>query len=156
GAERSLGFVAREAAGRHLSIFAREGGDQDLMDALAKLKHGARAVELEVTALARDGRKLLLSITLSAISDKRGRPAAATIVARDITEHRRAEMELRKSEEWYRALVEESADLIVVLERDGKIRSVNSSLRRLLGYRLGEVAGNNPLQWIHSDDLGTL
>jgi two-component system, cell cycle sensor histidine kinase and response regulator CckA len=156
GAERCLGFIGREAAGHHLSLFARDGGDQDLMDALAKLKHGSRAVELEVTAVARDGRKLLLSVTLSAIADKRGKPAAATLVGRDITEHRRGEMELRKSEEWYRALVEESADLIVVLERDGRIRSVNSSLRRLLGYRLGDIAGNNPLQWIHADDLGTL
>src|SRR5215471_12319357 len=97
-----------------------------------------------------------MSVNLSAIAERRGKPAIGTLVARAITRHRRGEMELRKSEEWYRALVEESADLIVVLERDGKIRSVNSSLRRLLGYRLGEVAGNNPLQWIHPDDLRTL
>ena len=72
-------------------------------------------------------------------------------VLRDRTEHYQAERAVQTSEEYLRALVEHSAEIISVLEDDGNVRYVSPALRRLLGLSEDEVIGHL-LQYVHPED----
>ncbi|MDZ7780213.1 MAG: PAS domain S-box protein [Gemmatimonadota bacterium] len=58
------------------------------------------------------------------------------------------------AEAQYRALVENSRDLVSILEHDLTIRYVSPSLRRVLGYRPEEKQGADGALEVHPDDRG--
>ncbi|MBI1723940.1 MAG: PAS domain S-box protein [Gemmatimonadetes bacterium] len=63
-----------------------------------------------------------------------------------------AEEALRRSEERFRALVEHSTDVIILLGRDGIIRYDSQSLSPVLGYSPEESLGRSVFELIHPDD----
>ncbi|MDO8616204.1 MAG: PAS domain S-box protein, partial [Dehalococcoidia bacterium] len=65
----------------------------------------------------------------------------------------RAAKALRRSEEYFRSLIENVSDVITVIEPDGTILYESPSLERLTGYRPGELIGANGLDLMHPDDL---
>ena len=68
------------------------------------------------------------------------------------TERGRAIEALERREEHYRSLIENSMDLITILNLDGTIRYVSPSHERILGYPLEELIGKNVLAFIHPQD----
>ena len=48
-----------------------------------------------------------------------------------------------QSDSLYRAVVDTAVDAIVVIDRDGAIRSVNQATERMFGYAPGEMVGHN-------------
>jgi PAS domain S-box-containing protein len=59
----------------------------------------------------------------------------------------------RRSEERFRALIENATDLVTVLGPDAAILYYSPSSERILGYRPDELIGRNVLDFIHEDDL---
>ena len=74
-------------------------------------------------------------------------------IAHDITERKRAEKELKQSEEKFRALIENSADYISLLAADGSLLWESPADISMLGYAENEFVGNNILEIVHPDDL---
>jgi diguanylate cyclase (GGDEF)-like protein/PAS domain S-box-containing protein len=66
------------------------------------------------------------------------------------------EQELRESEEGFRALVQNTADIITVLDADGAIRYGSPAVKRLLGYEVESLAGKNLAALVHPDDTDKL
>jgi PAS domain S-box-containing protein len=64
----------------------------------------------------------------------------------DITERHRAE-------QYFRSLVQNSSDVITILEADGTIRYESPSIHRILGYTQDELIGKNAFEYFHLDDL---
>ncbi|HEX7453162.1 MAG TPA: PAS domain S-box protein, partial [Polyangiaceae bacterium] len=71
----------------------------------------------------------------------------------EIGDRTRAEGAARESEERVRAFVENALDVILVLERDGKILYASPSIERLLGHPPAWVVGSNWLEWLVPEDL---
>ena len=65
---------------------------------------------------------------------------------------RQAQESLARSERHYRALIENSMDIISVIEPDGAIRYESPSILRILGYDSGELAGRKVQDFVHPDD----
>ncbi len=82
-----------------------------------------------------------------------GRVLEIQAVGHDITDFKEAEQALLLSEEQFRELVENSLDLVGMMQPDGTIIYANSSVGRILGYNPKAVIGGNAFGYIHPDDL---
>jgi len=74
-------------------------------------------------------------------------------MARDVTDREEAFLEVRRSEDYFRSIIEHASDVIVVVGRDGHIRYGSPSVDRVLGYPRRVLAGISSLRLIHPDDL---
>ena len=102
------------------------------------------------TLLKRDGNPVHTSITSRVVYGKDGEVSHFDSIMLDITEQKLAEEALRESEEKYRNLVEESFDGIFI-QRDKSIIFANKQLNEMLGYREGELIGQNHWVVYHPD-----
>src|ERR1700676_5539197 len=71
---------------------------------------------------------------------------------RSTTERGGAMEALERREEHYRSLIENSQDLISILNVDGTIRYASPSHERVLGYALLELVGQDVLSFVHPGD----
>jgi PAS domain S-box-containing protein len=81
-----------------------------------------------------------------------GKPAIF-VAFRDITESKRAEEELRKSDVRFRSLIQNSSDIIRIMDKEGRIIFDSPSSGKILGYPPGYTLGKFPFDFIHPDDL---
>jgi PAS domain S-box-containing protein len=98
GAEHVYGYRAAEVIGRPVDIIIPPGRRGELHDILARIGRGERIEHYETERLTRDGRLIVVSMTVSPIIDVAGQVTGASTIARDITEQKRAERALRKSQ----------------------------------------------------------
>ena len=73
-------------------------------------------------------------------------------VARDVTDREEAFLQVRRSEDYFRSIIEHASDLIVVVGRDGHIRYGSPSVEHVLGYPRRILAGIRSLHLVHPDD----
>ena len=99
----------------------------------------------------KDGSFADIEYSLSQIPGKD--PVELIAVARDVTERKRAEETLRQREEYFRSIIENAQDAIVILNRDGTIRYESPAITRLLGIDPQNGVGMNPFETIHPDEL---
>lgn len=102
--------------------------------------------------IRKDGRVICATISVKCL--RRADRSVDYFVAllQDITARKRAEEALRQSEERFRALIENSSDLISVLRTDGTILYQSPSVTTILGYQPDELIGKNAFEFIHPDD----
>lgn len=71
----------------------------------------------------------------------------------DITETKRAIMELAASEARFRHLAENAGDIIVIHDPTGRLEYVSPSVKASLGFEPAELIGRKTTEIIHPDDL---
>jgi PAS domain S-box-containing protein len=75
-----------------------------------------------------------------------------TGVIRDIAERKELEKVIKESEERIRSLLQNTSDIITLLEADGTVRYISPAVERVTGYRPEEQVGTNAFGSIHPDD----
>jgi PAS domain S-box-containing protein len=73
--------------------------------------------------------------------------------ARERAERKRAETELARRERYFRALTENSLDVLAILNREGVVQYNSPSVRGVLGYEPKDLVGRNAFELVHPDDL---
>lgn len=91
--------------------------------------------------------------TFSPVRDSKnnGKVIAVAIVSKNISERRLAEKALRKSEEKYRLLIENSNEAIFII-RDGKIKYANLHTEQMIGYGMEELSSISFINLVVSED----
>ncbi|MEW6054389.1 MAG: PAS domain S-box protein [Nitrospirota bacterium] len=67
--------------------------------------------------------------------------------------NKRAEETIRRSEEYFRLLIENAMDVVTIVEADGTIRYQSPSIEHVLGYSRRDLVGRNAFEFVHPDDL---
>jgi PAS domain S-box-containing protein len=101
----------------------------------------------------KDGELFWEFASISPIFDDRGQITHFVAVKEDVTDRKRAEETLARSELLFRSLIENALDIIAFVTSDGAVRYVSPSVERLLGYDPTRVGDLNVFDLIHPDDL---
>lgn len=108
---------------------------------LMNVLHSGQPDDYELAWPGADGRLLTSHIRIVPERAANGEVVSVLAVGRDITPLRRTEQELRIREQEFRTLVENSPDVIVRYDREGRRIYINPAYERLYGIRAEEVLG---------------
>jgi PAS domain S-box-containing protein len=96
GAERLFGYTSEQAVGRHISFVIPPERLSEEEQIIASLKEGKRIEHYETERVRSDGQRITVSLTISPIKDDSGNVIGASKIARDVTERKRLEDDLRR------------------------------------------------------------
>jgi PAS domain S-box-containing protein len=108
--------------------------------------------EGELVHTKRDGTRVTVASRWALQRDEQGRPTAVLETNNDITERTRAEEDLRRSEERWKAVFENNPTMYFMVDPDGTILSVNPFGAEQLGYTVDELVGQPVLNVFHDAD----
>lgn len=138
-AEQVYGYSASEMLGRPMTLLLPADRAEEETGILRRIQTGERVAHLETVRIAKDGRPINVSLTVSPIHGRDGSIIGASQIARDITESKRNE----RNAELLAAIVESSEDAIIGKNLEGIIQSWNEGAERLYGYEQGEILGKS-------------
>jgi diguanylate cyclase (GGDEF)-like protein/PAS domain S-box-containing protein len=149
--ERMFGWTAEETVGKPLPLV--EAVDADEAAGFRRCFAAGDIVENPRARVHRkDGAERIVSIAAAPVHDGDGEVNSVMGVVTDVTEQHRAEEALRASEERFRALVQNSSDMVVLLDPDGIIAYTSPSLERVLEHPDGSLIGRSAFELVHRDD----
>jgi PAS domain S-box-containing protein len=95
GAEKLFGYSAGEAIGRHIGMLVPTDREHEVVRTLGRIGRLESTENYETVCLNKDGMQIDVSITVSPIQDSAGEIIGASRIARDVTEHKQAEAQLK-------------------------------------------------------------
>jgi len=135
GARRIFGYTAEEVVGKPVTVLMPPERYDEEPEILARLRRGERIDHYQTVRRRKDGALIDISLTVSPLRDKAGRVVAASKIARDITEQKRAEAALRDSERRLQDLLAAIPAAIYTTDAAGKITYFNEAAVEFAGRR---------------------
>ncbi|MGH9419057.1 MAG: diguanylate cyclase domain-containing protein, partial [Thermoanaerobaculia bacterium] len=153
-AERTFGLTARTVVGRPLPRHIIFPNMTEVFDALLPPGTSVFKGRIETMARRANGQEFPIEVTVEPVG--RGADQTFTAFLRDISERKRAQAELEKREQRFRALVEKSWSGVALLDADLAFTYSGASTERLLGYSDDDLSGTSFLAYIHPRERETM
>jgi PAS domain S-box-containing protein len=145
GAQKLYGYRPQEIVGRPVSVLFPDHGLAQEADAFERIRRGELVHLRGVERVRKDGRRLLVDVTISPIADAGGHVVGAAAVSRASTQRSPAERTAAR-------LLEAAAVAVLGVDGDGRVSEANPEATRLFGYRREELVGS-PLDPLLPEDL---
>ncbi len=139
--ERLTGRSAGEVLGKPLDILFPEGRREEAMGHIRRTTSGERWESVEIPILRKDGVVRVALWNSANVHAADGATVVATIAqGQDITERKRAEEEIRSSEERFRLLFDSAMDGILLADMENRqFKMGNRTICTMLGYSREEI-----------------
>ncbi len=134
GAEALYGYSAAEVVGKPIALLIPPDRPDELPAILERLQRGERVEPYETERITKDGRRLVVSLTVSPIKDTNSHVIGASAIARDMTARKETERALRVALSQLEAVLTSAADGILVQDPTGAILYANDAAARLCGF----------------------
>lgn len=113
------------------------------------LKRSLSSGKRETNEYEKNGQ--FFNVDVDPIKNSSGEIVAFIHIMRDLTDYKKVEQKLKKSEEKYRAIVDNAVEAIVIVQ-DEIIKYANPYALKLSGFKEEEVIGRNYLEFVHPED----
>ena len=142
GAERIKGYKPEEIIGENFSRFyTREDIESGKPDRELKIAASEGQFEDEGWRVRKDGSRFWANVVITAVRDKNGALIGFSKVTRDFSDRKKAEEDLRASENRFRSLFDFSPDAIIATNQNGEIIEANPQVEKFFGYSRAELVG---------------
>jgi len=152
-AEELYGYTAAEMVGSSALSLAPAGHRAAASSRIAEVLRGETLPSYETEHLRKGGAVFPVSIAASPIKHGDGRVVGNSAIVRDMTAQKRAQEALMESENRFRALVQNSNDIITLIDSAGIILYDTPGVLELLGVSPEQRLGRAQFEWLHPDDL---
>jgi PAS domain S-box-containing protein len=152
GAERLYGYTRDEAVGQSVAMLIPADRAGEFAQIMSRLRSGENIEQLETGRIRKDGQRVCVSLTASPVRDGNGKVVSASVISRDITERKRAEEALRRSEERFRLLADAAPVMIWMSGTDKSCTWFNKPWLDFVGRPIQQELGNGWTENIHADD----
>ena len=148
---KTLGYTSQEIVGKSAVIFAHP---EDQESAIQKILKGFKTGEAigEFRSINKNSETIWFDVRGKLFKDSEGKDKGI-IIARDITDRKRAEQRLIESEEKYRLIIENQSDLIIKIDSKGKVLFVSPTYCDIYGVEESELLGKKYNPQVHEDDV---
>ena len=146
-AERILGYPSEAYIGRHFSEFVLESHQEAAAEFYAnQFRNLEPQSYYEFPMRASNGNIIWVGQNVRARFNDDNRIIGYLAVARDITAQRRAERQLRQSEEKYRSIIENLQFGMMEVDVEGRVTRMYDGMSRMTGYTEEELLGKHPAE----------
>ena len=145
GAERLFGYTPEEAIGRPILLLIPPDRHHEEDSILAKIASGEPIEPYETIRRRKDGSPVHVSLSISPIKDASGHIIGASKIARDISQRKESEHQLRaalKEVGDMKAALDEHS-IVAVTDADGRITYVNDKFCAISKYSRDELLGRD-------------
>ncbi|KPJ62014.1 MAG: hypothetical protein AMJ42_00335 [Deltaproteobacteria bacterium DG_8] len=141
--ERMIGYSQDELIGKHTLELSAKGKEykEKGKKFVTKLFEEGFVVGAEHTWLRKDGSLVDTERNVALFRDSEGNITGAVASIRDITERKKAEEALKKSEEKYHSVIENASDAIISTNKEGMIITFNKRAEEMFGHSHEEILG---------------
>ena len=151
---RVFGYDPKELIGKPLTLlmpeFMRKLHENGFRRYLATGQRHINWQGTEFTGLRKNGQEFPVEVSFREIVRESGR--TFTGVIRDVSARKRAEENLRRSEQRWRAVFENSAIGVALTDMTGRLLATNSAYQQMLGYSEEELKNLTFLELTLEDD----
>jgi len=152
---RIAGYKEKEIVGKQYTELIRPDMRDEAMKFFGRqFVKGIQNTYSEYPALTKDGQEVWFGQNTQLIWEN-GNVTGFQVVARDITDRKRIEKELRDSEERYRRIVEASSDAVLLRSKESIIYANPAALKLFRASHPEDLIGKRYLDFVHPDDRAT-
>ncbi|MDB6036957.1 MAG: domain S-box protein [Verrucomicrobiales bacterium] len=150
--ERISGYLKEEVLGRDCCFLQGPGTDTNAVKLIQQSLAEERECRVVLKNYQKDGSLFWNDLRLSPVRNDQGRLTHFIAIHSDITAAKESEEKLRRSEELFRVITENAADLIAIVDKGGRRVYNSPSYQTLLGYSPEELKKTSALDQIHPED----
>lgn len=143
GAQKIFGYAAGEVMGRPASLLASPESKLELPMLIKQMHAGREISSYETVHVAKDGRLVPVTLTLSPVLGAAGRAEGISVIIRDITERKQMEDGLRAAARYTRSLIEACPDAMAAISAEGRLTDVNEATVRITGVPREKLVGTD-------------
>ncbi len=151
--EKLTGITKEEAIGKQFREVLVSDYSPYTHDQVAEIVFKEGIWRGEISFEGSDGEMKYLLHTVSLFRDEEGKVIGLLGVGKEITERKKAEAKLQESELFYRNMISNSLDGIIMTNKNGIIVYCGPSVVKISGYEPAQLLGRSFADFVHPDDL---